>query len=590
MILSTLLLLAGAQSAVAKCKCSPTDACWPSPATWNTLNSTVNGKLIANEPLAKPCYQGPGYSAEECQSVAESWDDNVWLAESPIGYSYPLVDTCPPINATIPGYPTCELGNSPLYSIAATTASDVAAGVKFARENNVRLVIKNTGHDISQRSQGYGSLSIWIKTIQDGLHFHDRFVSNSSCRSGWNGSAITIGGGYVWKDVYEFAGKHNHVVVGGADPTVGCIGGYLQAAGHGSLSPQFGLATDQVLEYTVVLASGETVIANDCQNTDLFTALRGGGGGTYGVVLSATVKAFPTRRTISHTLTVTDLKKQNTSAVVNATALIASRYPAIVDEGFAGTAFLEGADGMWVYSAPFIKFLDDDSPAAIKHAQEIMNDNIVNDLLAKNGTDYLVESTWKIHSSWLAWYDSTHHTTAGNNQPMMASRFFDKGSLLHKQGSLTELFTTLLTETSDAVTRGSVILLNLVAGGKVLEDAPHTAVNPAWRKTYTVLQVIDFWPANAGATEIAALKEDLTTRKLAAMKEAAPGMGTYANEADPYDPEWRDDWFGENYDWLVGVKRRYDPEGVFWCWRCVGNEGWEEVTGGALFGPLCEVE
>ncbi|KAL4740448.1 hypothetical protein BDV11DRAFT_169064 [Aspergillus similis] len=560
MILSAILLLAGAQSAFAKCKCTPADDCWPSATKWNSLNSTVNGKLIANEPLAKPCYQGPGYSAEECQSVAESWDDNVWLAESPIGYSYPLVDTCPPINATIPGYPTCELGNSPLYSIGATQASDVAAGVQFARENN------------------------------DGLHFHDEFISNSSCRSGWNGSAVTIGGGYVWQDVYEFAAKHNHVVVGGADPTVGCIGGYLQGAGHGTLSPQFGLATDQVLEYTVVLASGETVVANDCQNTDLFTALRGGGSGTYGVVLSATVKAYPTRRTLSHTLTITDLKKQNSSAVLNATARMASRYPAIVDEGFAGTASVEGADGMWVYSAPFIKFLADDSPAAISHAKEIMNKNIVNDLLPGNGTDYLVESTWSIHSSWLAWYKSTHHISAGNNQPMMASRFFDKGALLGQQESLTSLFTTLSTETSADITATSVILLNLVAGGKVLEDTPHTSVNPAWRRTYLLLQVIDFWPANAGTAEIAELKDDLTTRKLGAMKEAAPGMGTYGNEADPYDPEWREDWFGEKYDWLVGVKQKYDPEGVFWCWRCVGNEGWEEVTGGALFGPLCEPE
>lgn len=69
------------------------------------------------------------------------------------------------------------------------------------------------------RSQGYGSLSIWIKSIQDGLHYHDRYVpGNGSCPSNWTGSAITVGGGYVWQDVYDFAATHGVIAVGGADP------------------------------------------------------------------------------------------------------------------------------------------------------------------------------------------------------------------------------------------------------------------------------------------------------------------------------------------------------------------------------------
>lgn len=69
------------------------------------------------------------------------------------------------------------------------------------------------------RSQGYGSLSIWIKHIKDGLHFHKKLqYSEVPCQSNWTGSAITIGGGYMWKDAYDFASKHRHVVVGGGDP------------------------------------------------------------------------------------------------------------------------------------------------------------------------------------------------------------------------------------------------------------------------------------------------------------------------------------------------------------------------------------
>ncbi|BCS28394.1 uncharacterized protein APUU_61442A [Aspergillus puulaauensis] len=589
MLLQSLLLLAGAQSVFAKCKCTPVDDCWPSASKWSSLNSTVQGKLVQNEPLAKPCYHGPAYSATECQRIASNWTNEYWIPESPIGYSYPLVDTCPPINASVAAYPSCELGTSPSYSIKATNADDVAAGIKFAKDNNVRLVVKNTGHDISQRSQGYGSLSIWTKHVKDGLHFHQDFnYSEGSCPSNWTGSAITIGGGYVWSDAYDLASKHGHVVVGGGDPTVGCIGGFLQGGGHGSLSHEFGLATDQVLEYKVVLASGETVTANPCQNTDLFTALRGGGGGTYGVVLSATVKTYPTRPTLYHSLTVADLGR-NDSAVLEATARIASKYPAIVDEGFAGTASLSKSDGLWVYSSPLIKFLANDSTDAITHAKEVMNREIISDLLPGNGTDYLVLSKWSTHPSWAAWYASTHHTTAGNSQPLMASRFLSKKSLSGKEQQLFDLLQVLTTEAEGGVHNvTSTVLLNLVTGGRVLNDAQYTSVNPAWRETYLLLQGVYMAPASSGPEEIQEVKEELTERKLGAMKRLALGTGTYLNEADPYDPDWKQDWFGDQYEQLRSTKKKYDPDDVFWCWRCVGNDGWEEVTGGALFGPLCQ--
>ncbi|RDH32388.1 FAD-binding domain-containing protein [Aspergillus welwitschiae] len=587
MLLRSLLLLAGAQSAFAKCKCSPTDDCWPSADTWNALNSSVNGKLARNEPIARPCYHGPGYSSELCQDISSNWTNNEYLATFPVGYSYPLVESCPPVNAMLAGYPQCDLGNYPVYSVKATTAADVAAGIKFARDHNVRLVIKNTGHDISQRSQGYGSLSIWIKSIKDGLHFHDGYVpGNGSCASNWTGSAITVGGGYVWEDVYDFAAKHNVIAVGGADPTVGVLGGFMQGGGHGPVSHFFGLGADQVLEYNVVLASGQLVTANACQYTDLFTALRGGGGGTYGVVLSATIKAHPTRPVLGHNLDVIALHG-NDDAVLTATGNIMSKLPAISDAGYSGTAILSAIAGPLVYTHPFLNLLDNNSTETLESAKNAMNRLILDDLLPHNGTSYLVLSTFTSYPSFHAYYSSTHHTTPGSNRPIMASWLFDRQTLESPDKNLTSLLETVTTETVRNSTLWAT-LFNIVAGGKVLEPVPHTSVNPAWRSSHLLFQQIDAWPDNAGTEEIQQYRSDLTNIKLKAMKDMAPGMGTYLNEADPYDPDWRKDWFGDKYDWLASVKKKYDPENVFWCWRCVGNEGWQEVTGGAWFGPLCE--
>jgi FAD/FMN-containing dehydrogenase len=64
----------------------------------------------------------------------------------------------------------------------------------------------------------------------------------------------------------------------------------VQGGGHSPFSPLFGLGADNVLEFKVVTADGKLVVANDVVNQDLFWALRGGGGGTWGVVVEATVK------------------------------------------------------------------------------------------------------------------------------------------------------------------------------------------------------------------------------------------------------------------------------------------------------------
>lgn len=71
---------------------------------------------------------------------------------------------------------------------------------------------------ILRRSQGYGSLMIWIRNIRNGLHYQDHYTSSDGfCQSNWTDSAITVGGGYIWRDVYAFAAKHGRIVVGGDD-------------------------------------------------------------------------------------------------------------------------------------------------------------------------------------------------------------------------------------------------------------------------------------------------------------------------------------------------------------------------------------
>ena len=81
------------------------------------------------------------------------------------------------------------------------------------------------------------------------------------------------------------------LVVGGQAFTVGAAGGYSLGGGHSALSPMYGLTVDSILEVDVVIANGTLLTANSCTNPDLFWALRGGGGGTFGIVTRMVHKA-----------------------------------------------------------------------------------------------------------------------------------------------------------------------------------------------------------------------------------------------------------------------------------------------------------
>ena len=197
-----------------------TDACWPSPSTWSRLNATVSGRLILNTPIAISCYSGPQKNAVQCAAVERDWPSAYYQEQQAIGYSYPVENTCPPVNISAGQTSgSCSIGNLPRYTINATTPGDVAAGIAFCKKNNIRLVIHNTGHDALGRSEGYGSLAIWLHYLRTGLVYERAFVTSHNCtKTNWTGPAIKIGGGYSWNDVYPLAESNNVVVVGAGTP------------------------------------------------------------------------------------------------------------------------------------------------------------------------------------------------------------------------------------------------------------------------------------------------------------------------------------------------------------------------------------
>ena len=237
----------------------------------------------------------------------------------------------------LPRSARCILGTYVQYSINVSQTSHVIHGIKFAAQNNIRLVIRNTGHDYNGKSTGAGALSLWMHNLKDIR------ISDYSDKH-YKGRAIKMSAGVQGFEAYAAADAQGLQVVGGECPTVGIAGGYTQGGGHSALASKHGLAADQALEWEVVTATGQHLIANRRQNTDLFWALSGGGGGTYGVVLSLTAKAHPDSPTSAMNLTFTNTGVSQ-DAFYDAVATFHSSLPALVDSGamsvwfFTNTSF-----------------------------------------------------------------------------------------------------------------------------------------------------------------------------------------------------------------------------------------------------------
>lgn len=131
-------------------------------------------------------------------------------------------------------------GGFPSYLVNATTVAQVQLAVNLARSLNLRLIIKNTGHDFNGRSADAGSLSVWTHSLKN-LEFYETYKTAT-----YSGPAMKIGAGIETKELYAAAEKYGVTGVGGLCTTVGVGGGFLAGGGHGPMTSMLGLGADQV--------------------------------------------------------------------------------------------------------------------------------------------------------------------------------------------------------------------------------------------------------------------------------------------------------------------------------------------------------
>ncbi|KAF2266794.1 FAD/FMN-containing isoamyl alcohol oxidase-like protein MreA [Lojkania enalia] len=547
-----------------QCKCYSDNKCWPTATDWAALNTTVGGVLRRAVPPGAVCHNTIGnvstYSAEACTNVQANWLNEQFLTDDPIANLWPLYtnNTCLPTSD--PNTP-CTQGFYGTYVIMATKKEHIKAGVDFARENNIRLVIRNTGHDFMGRSTGYEALVINTHSFKEA-----KFVKKYTGPGKWKGSAATVGAGVQGRELYRqaFAQSPPVVIVGGECPTVGWAGGYVQGGGHGPLSTIYGMGADNILSFDTVTAKGEYVTANAEENPDLFWALKGGGPSTFAVVTSITVKTFPEIPTAGTILNINTTHTNDTAVFNKGFEIFHNLSNHYVDNGMF--VYFELNLGR-LHIAPFVAPRMDE--AKLKSALKPLFDQL-------DAAKIPYDAYTKAFPTFFEFYIDMFEDEQPNQNSVVGGRLFSRKDIAENGTAVADAILFASQPTNDTVGFSVGHIVDPGVGNPVVDNAIH----PKWRNasSFVITNVI------MDGTESWEMKKDrerIQTHIVGkAFREAGPDGASYVNEGDLNEPNWQTSYWGSNYPKLLKLKKKWDPEGVFYTQTTPGTENWEVIDYG----------
>ncbi len=557
----------------------PGDALWPSENKWQQLNKAVNGNLIKVESPVIACKNSNNTQA--CEDLFKSLKNPYYIGDHPA-----LTQSTGWLNAW--------QSEPSVYAVAAQTTADVVAAVNFARENNLRLVVKGGGHSYQGTSNAADSLLVWTRAMHN-IEMHENFVGDNCSSKQAPQPAVTIESGAMWLQAYtEVTTKGGRYVQGGGCTTVG-VAGLIQGGGFGSFSKHYGLAAAALLQAEIVTADGTIKIANACTNTDLFWALKGGGGGSFGVVTKLTLR---TRELPQFFGAVFGKIKADSDET----------YKALINE---------------VMRFYHEKLFNHHWGEQIR----FRNDNTVEfTMLAHGLSQDEMNATWQPLKDWIQskpaysfqmplttialpaqhmWdtaflkqYASNLIATddranASDSNIYWASNKGEAGQFLHGYRSLW-LPASLLNDDKRAALNEALFTASRswtfslhcnkgLAGApdEEIAAASDTATNPQVLTSFALAIIAgEGEPAFKGINghepdlKNAQYEADQINKATAALLKVAPGAGSYISESNYFEPDWQQSFWGSNYKKLAQVKKKYDPDGLFFVHHGVGSEQW----------------
>lgn len=569
------------ESIVENCRCLPNEPCWPDAKAWTNLASSLDGKLIKPQSLTRVC--DSNFNGRECQDQLVKIKNPFYIQSQAGG-------------TQAQGWLNGWQSTPSIYGVEAHSTKDIALAVNFARKYNLRLVIKGGGHDYLGRSSAPDSLLIWTHAMRNVSYLPSFRPAGAPVSSESGIPAVSVEAGARWLDVYSVATTKEHKYVqGGGCASVGAAGGFIQGGGFGSFSKEFGTGAAGVLQAEIVTADGKILIANQYQNQDLFWAIRGGGGGTYGVVSKLILRAHDLPNNFGiYKQTITATNDQAFKDLIKKFLIF---YNSSLNNQYWGEQFAfndkNQLDIFMVYQginetaashiwASFNQWL-------IDNQQKYKFDSQQYQIPAASMWDY---DFW--HKNYPQFVKLNTRPEAGKGEYWWASNTAEASMYIYTYQSWWLPESLLLNDKSldkltDAFFRASRVDTVSVHINKGLAGADANAIK-AVRLTSTNPQVLNA----AGLVIMAAGSEKYVSKDKIAkdqkimkhiaeisaimnrFRSLAPSSGTYVNEADFFQKNWQNDFWGSNYESLYRIKQKYDPAGLFYCHHCVGSELWND--------------
>jgi FAD/FMN-containing dehydrogenase len=567
---------AAAQSPTARVR--PGDAGWPDAEAWAGLGRATGGRLAPGSSPLEDCAAG---RADACEAAFSILNNPHHIRDEP-GLAQSL------------GWAGGWALQPSAWVVAAETPEDVAAVVNFARERNLRLVVKGGGHSYHGASNAPDSLLIWTRAM-NAVAMHDAFVPMGCDVAAV--PAVSTGGGAVWGEVYDAvttqAGRY---VQGGGCMTVG-VAGLVQGGGFGSFSKGYGLAASHLLEAEIVTADGALRTVNACQNPDLFWALKGGGAGSFGVVtrltlathdlpaffgtVSITVKAASDEAYLALIERVVDFVAENLQTPNWGEQLIFRPDNVLAVQMLFQGITQADAENLWspflaaTGEAPDDYALEGDPLILAVPAQQFWNPDLLGQLPGLIQPDTRPGAP-KSNFIW-----------SGNAEE--AGRFTHayQSAWLPAILLAPDVQARLARATFNASRHWSLSwhLNKGLAGAAAatIAAARQTPMNPAVLDAFALVilgaearLVHPDIPAHQPDANRATADANAVTKAFAALQGIMATPGSYVAESDYFMQNWQQAFWGPNYPRLADIKRGHDPEGLFFVRHGPGSEEWKD--------------
>lgn len=318
------------------------------------------------------------------------------------------------------------------------------------------------------------------------------------------------------------------------------------------------MAADHVLALNLILPNGTFLTASETTHVPLFWALRGGGGSTFGVVTSVTVRALPP---IPVTISTFSFSTSPSLTAPTFWAGVRAYFDHFVPFAAAGTYAY-----WWVQPLGGGDFVFQMRPFFAPNYTVSQFEALVEPWFARlRALGIAVEAnTTRYETFYGAWAEGFEFEMVGMANSRSGSRLFPAASFAD-EGARERTFGALRETTEGA---GAVLLAFNMKNGAP-RGVPGSAVNTHWRDS--VLHAC----AGLGVGEGEEGFERITEEVFGVWREASPGGGAYANEADLLEPGWQEAFWGGNYGRLAALKKEVDPWSLFYAPTAVGSEAWD---------------